>query len=63
MFTLKLEQNQLQLIQAVLAGANLNMEQSNLRNVLWASIQTQLQAQLPPSAPIAPIASEGEGED
>jgi len=47
MYVLRLEQNEMQLIQAVLAGANLNMEQSNLRGQLWQSMQSQLQQQLP----------------
>lgn len=54
MYILKLEQNEVQLIQAVLAGANLNMDQSNLRNSLWTSMQKQLQEQMPTAQPAIP---------
>ena len=50
MYVLKLEQNELQLIQIVLNQANLNMEQSNLRTVLWVSMQNQLKLQMPKAA-------------
>lgn len=54
MYILKLEQNEVQLIQVVLAQATLDMAQSNLRGVLWGSIQKQLQSQMPAEAPPAP---------
>ena len=53
MYILKLEANEVQLIQAVLNQANLNMEQSNLRGQLWQSMQQQLQQQVPAVAPAA----------
>ena len=59
MYVIRLEQNELQLVQVVLANANLNMEQSNLRGQLWTSLQNQLQSQMPTAAP-AP-AGDGEG--
>ena len=50
MYVLKLETNEMQLVQAVLSSANLNMEQSNLRGQLWQSMQRQLQEQMPSPA-------------
>ena len=61
MYILKLEQNEVQLIQAVLAGANLNMDQSNLRNSLWTSMQKQLQEQMPVAQPPNPADPPAEG--
>ncbi len=52
MYILKLQTNEMQLIQAVLSSANLNMEQSNLRGQLWQSMQLQLQEQVPKATPV-----------
>jgi len=51
MYTLKLEAKEVQLIQAVLQAASLNMEQSNMRTILWVSMQNQLKLQMPEATP------------
>lgn len=50
MYVLKLEPNEIQLIQSALTQAPLNMEQSNLRGQLWQSMQAQLVEQMPKPA-------------